>query len=147
MPSIVLSSTMIWLAWPYFSTFPHKVPDFGGGDYWTYIMCFDFLYNFFCETFFILGRIEQDKCIRFFMYITHYSCQILIKLDFSRKNPEKYSNIVCHENSWFFFQNQCIWGKTGSTEHSKGNKTVLEKVATTRTEDGHKQNTKTSTTI
>jgi hypothetical protein len=32
-------------------------------------------------------------------------------------------------------------------EHSKGNKTVPEKVATTRTEDGHKQNTKISTTI
>ena len=38
--------------------------------------------------------------------------------------------------------------KNGSTEHSKGNKTVKQqKVATTRTEDGHKQNTKTSTTI
>ena len=33
------------------------------------------------------------------------------------------------------------------TEHSKGNKTVPEKVATTCTEDGHKQTTKTSTTI
>jgi len=30
------------------------------------------------------------------------------------------------------------WKKYGSTEHSKGNKTVPEKVATTRTEDGHK---------
>jgi hypothetical protein len=38
-------------------------------------------------------------------------------------------------------------GKTGGTEHSKGNKTVPEKVAATRTEDGHKYNTKTSTTI
>jgi hypothetical protein len=28
--------------------------------------------------------------------------------------------------------------KTGATEHSKGNKTVLEKVAATRTEDGHR---------
>ena len=37
--------------------------------------------------------------------------------------------------------------KNESKEHSKGNKTVLEKVATTCTEDGHKQNTKTSTTI
>ena len=37
--------------------------------------------------------------------------------------------------------------KNGSTEHSKGNKTVPEKVATTRIEDGHKQTTKTSTTI
>jgi len=37
--------------------------------------------------------------------------------------------------------------KNGSREHSKGNKTVSEKVATTLKEDGHKQNTKTSTTI
>jgi len=37
--------------------------------------------------------------------------------------------------------------KNGSTEHSKGNKTVPENVATTCTEDGHKQTTKTSTTI
>ena len=33
---------------------------------------------------------------------------------------------------------QCIRPKSGSTEHSKGNKTVLEKVATIRTEGGHK---------
>ena len=38
-------------------------------------------------------------------------------------------------------------GKNGGTEHSKRNKTLPEKVATRRTEDGHKQNTKTSTTI
>ena len=37
--------------------------------------------------------------------------------------------------------------KHGSTKHNKGNKILPEKVATTRTEDGHKQNTKTSTTI
>jgi len=36
-------------------------------------------------------------------------------------------------------KNHCIRGKNGSTEHSKGNKTVPGKVATTRTEDGHKQ--------
>ena len=35
-------------------------------------------------------------------------------------------------------KSQCIRGKNGSTEHSKGNKTVPEKVATTRTEDGQK---------
>ena len=34
--------------------------------------------------------------------------------------------------------NQCIREKNGSREHSKGNKTIPEKVATTRTEDGHK---------
>jgi len=31
-----------------------------------------------------------------------------------------------------------LGGKNGSTERSKGNKTVPEKVATTRTEDGQK---------
>jgi len=30
------------------------------------------------------------------------------------------------------------YGKNGSTEHSKGNKTVPGKVATTPIEDGHK---------
>jgi hypothetical protein len=35
-------------------------------------------------------------------------------------------------------KNQCIGGKKGSTEYSKGNKTVPGKVATTHTEDGHK---------
>jgi hypothetical protein len=35
-------------------------------------------------------------------------------------------------------KNQCIRGENGSTEYSKGNKTVQGKVATTRTEDGHK---------
>ena len=35
-------------------------------------------------------------------------------------------------------KNQCIREKNGSTEHSKGNKRVPEKVATTRTEDGQK---------
>jgi hypothetical protein len=44
-------------------------------------------------------------------------------------------------------KNQCIRGKNRSTEHSKGNKTIPGKVATTRTVDGHKQNIKTSATI
>jgi len=35
-------------------------------------------------------------------------------------------------------KNQCIRGENGSTEHSKGNKTIPGKVATTCTEDGHR---------
>ena len=35
-------------------------------------------------------------------------------------------------------KNQCTGGKNRSTEHSTGNKTVPEKVATTSTEDGQK---------
>ena len=38
-------------------------------------------------------------------------------------------------------KNQCIREKNRSTEYSKGNKTVPGKVATTHTEDGHKQDT------
>ena len=34
-------------------------------------------------------------------------------------------------------KNQCIREKNGSTEYSKGNKTVPRKVATTPREDGH----------
>jgi hypothetical protein len=44
-------------------------------------------------------------------------------------------------------KNQCIRGENGSIEHSKGNKKVPGKVATTHTEDGHKQDTKTSVTV
>ena len=44
-------------------------------------------------------------------------------------------------------KSQCIRQKNWSAEHSKGNKTVPGKVATTCTKDGHKQTTKTSTTI
>jgi len=44
-------------------------------------------------------------------------------------------------------KNQCIREKNGSIEYSRRNKTVLEKVAAARTEDGHKWNTKTSNTI
>ena len=38
-------------------------------------------------------------------------------------------------------------GKNVSTGHSKGNKTVPEKVATKHTEDGQKQTAKTGTEI
>jgi hypothetical protein len=44
------------------------------------------------------------------------------------------------------YQNKHYNIKTWGTEDSKGNKTVPTKMVTTRTEDGHKQNTKTSTT-
>ena len=35
-------------------------------------------------------------------------------------------------------KNQCIREKNRSTEYSKGNKTIPEKVAATHTEDGHR---------
>jgi hypothetical protein len=44
-------------------------------------------------------------------------------------------------------KNQSVRKKNWGTKHCKGNKTIPEKVATTRTEDGHKQNTKTGTAL
>ena len=44
-------------------------------------------------------------------------------------------------------KNQCIRQKTGIENIVKKIKQYQKKVATTRTEDGHKQTTKTSTTI
>jgi hypothetical protein len=38
-------------------------------------------------------------------------------------------------------KNHCIRGENRSRENSKGNKTIPGKVATTHTEDGHKQDT------
>ena len=44
-------------------------------------------------------------------------------------------------------KNQCMRQKTGAQNIVKEIKQYQKKVATTRTEDGHKQTTKTSTTI
>ena len=54
---------------------------------------------------------------------------------------------ISNKNKTRYRKESMYQGKNGSTEHSKGNKTVPEQVATTRTEDGHKQTTKTNTTI
>jgi len=40
----------------------------------------------------------DHRCILVFMYSTHYSCQVLMKLEFSRQIFTKYSNIKFHEN-------------------------------------------------
>jgi len=60
---------------------------------------FDFLYNIY-ENFLILSSIQQDpiKCILVIKWGTHYSCHILMNLDFYRHNFKKFSNIKFHEN-------------------------------------------------
>jgi hypothetical protein len=53
------------------------------------------------ETFFILRRIERDiikKCTLVLTQNTRNSCQILMKLEFSRQFYENYSNIILNEN-------------------------------------------------
>jgi hypothetical protein len=44
-------------------------------------------------------------------------------------------------------RNKNIRGKNWGTEHSKGNKKIPAKVATTCTEDGHKQTTKAGSSL
>ena len=55
-------------------------------------------------------------------------------------------SFLLHQRNTFIHL-ACLNCINWSTELSKGNKTVPGKVATARTEDGHEQNTKTSTTI
>jgi len=42
--------------------------------------------------------IYDQNCILEFMYSSRYTCQILIKLEFSRPVFEQYTNIKFHEN-------------------------------------------------
>jgi len=49
------------------------------------------------------ARYDQKRSM-FFMYSTHYSCPILIKLKFSRQVFEKCSNTKFHENP-----SNCSW--------------------------------------
>jgi len=49
---------------------------------------------------FLIRRNERDdkKCILIFMLSTRYSCQILMKIQFSRQIFQKCKNIKFHEN-------------------------------------------------
>ena len=63
-------------------------------------MCFDFIYDL-CPKYF--SFLEERSEIRSKMYIGRhatalYSCQMLMKLEFSRQMFEKHSNIKFHEN-------------------------------------------------
>jgi len=40
----------------------------------------------------------DQKCILVFMYSTRYSCQTLMKIEYSRQIFEQYTNIKFHEN-------------------------------------------------
>jgi hypothetical protein len=64
-------------------------------------MCFDFFYKFFSNTLLIPRRNERGmiKCTHVFIWSIRYSCQILIKLEFSLQIFEQYSNIKFHENT------------------------------------------------
>jgi hypothetical protein len=82
----------------YFSTLSYKRHDFQK-CYWRQNVCFDFLYNL--SGIFLILSISERDIIK--MYISPhvmypFSCQTWLKLGFSRKIFEKYSNIKFQEN-------------------------------------------------
>ena len=64
-------------------------------------MCVLIFSTVLCETFLVLKRIQRDVIISVRAYVfmrrTLYSCQILVKLEFSQQIFEKYSNIEFRE--------------------------------------------------
>jgi len=90
-------------ALPYFPCISHKQHNFqrwGGGRLLSIKCVFDFICNF-CWN--ILHSKKNSarfyhKCTCIFAWSTCYSCQILMKLEFSWHIFKKYSNIKFHEN-------------------------------------------------
>ena len=85
---------------PYFSTLPHKRHDFRGKvtEHKMCVLIFSttFVWNIshYKKNW---ARYDQNGT-SVFMYSARYSCQILIKLEFSRRIFEKYSNVKFREN-------------------------------------------------
>jgi hypothetical protein len=82
----------------FFSKLPHKSTIFGGGaeNYLTWNVCSDFLYKF-CLKHLILKRNERDNLLNVHTsscWRPINSCQILMKLEFSKHIFEKYSNVI-----------------------------------------------------
>jgi hypothetical protein len=77
-----------------------KPAQFSEKSYWTWNV-FWFCLQLLSEIFLIQRRIQRDmikKCILVSLQSIHYSCQVLMKTDFSRQIFEKCSNIKFHEN-------------------------------------------------
>jgi predicted transcriptional regulator len=100
MRRIILSSVAC-LAVPYFSALSHKLQDFRK-KVTEYKMCVLIL-----STTFVWNISHSKKnsvryyhnCTQVFMSSTRYSCQILIKLEFSRQLLEKLSNFLKYPSS------------------------------------------------
>jgi len=69
----------------------------------VYFLCFSQVF-LFCKK---SSAMYYHKCISVFMYSTPYSCQILVKSEFSRQIFEKYSNIKFYENPSGWGRVQC----------------------------------------
>ena len=99
---MLFACAMLYMAFPalrYFSTLSRKRHDFRKAvEHKICVLNFSktFVWNIFHSK---NNRARYDqKCMLVFMYSTDHSCQVLLKLEFSRQIFEKYSNIRFHEN-------------------------------------------------
>ena len=89
------------LAPPYFSTLSHKRNDFRKKVNGREMCILIFSTTFICN----ISHSKKNsarycrKSENVFMYSTRYSCQILIKLEFSGQSFEKITNIIYHPMS------------------------------------------------
>ena len=88
-------------------------------SYWTQNVCFDFLYNFWSETFLILRSNERDmieKCILVYTLSTGYYCAILMKLEV----PRQFKKILKNQISWksVHWEQSCFMRTDGQTWRS-----------------------------
>ena len=90
-----------YVAWLLYRTFPHCHKR---RDFWKLVIEHQVCVLIFSTTFVRnishsnKNSARNHKCTYVFMWSTHYSCQILLKLQFSRQLFEKYSNTTFHEN-------------------------------------------------
>jgi len=80
---------------PYFFYIISLITRFSGGKKLIERKCFLIFCTTLSETFLILRRIQQDIIInvhKFSISVPRYSCQILLKLEFSPHIFEQYSN-------------------------------------------------------
>jgi hypothetical protein len=96
----IILSPMACPPLPNFTTWSHKRNAFQNKSKRIWIVCFDFLCKF-------IWNISHSKknwarydktCVLVFMYNTGYSCQIVVKIEYSRHIFEKSSDIKFHEN-------------------------------------------------
>jgi hypothetical protein len=88
------------LALPYFTKLSHKRHYFLKKKVTEYKMCvLIFSTTFFMKYFSFYEELNEiPLCTQVFTYSTPYSCQILMKFEFSRQTFDKCSNIKFHEN-------------------------------------------------
>jgi len=87
----ILLPSVASLALPYYSTLSHKHKIWKKKSYWTWNVCFDFLYNFCLKTFLLPRRIQRDIIInacRPSNKMTRYPWWILIKCEFCKNLPK-----------------------------------------------------------